>query len=208
MKITQVKHPLLQHKLSLLRDANISCHLFRELTSQIAEILTIEALKDIPTESITVNTWSGPTPGTKIDEKHLTIVPILRAGVGMLNGVLHYLNDTGVSVLGMYRDEKTLKPVPYYENCVKNIADCTALVIDPMLATGGSLADAIALLKERGCKHIKVMVIVAAPEGIAKLEKEHPDVELYIGAHDDHLNENGYIIPGLGDAGDKLFGTI
>ena len=208
MKITYVDHPLLQYKISQLRDASISCHNFRQITEQIAEILTLYALKDIEAEKTTVNTWSGPTEGLKIDENALTIVPFLRAGVGMLTGVLHYLNNTGVSVLGMQRNETTLEPEPYYEKCVKNLENRTALVIDPMLATGGSLADAIDLLKSRGCKRIKALVIVAAPEGIAKLEREHPDVELYIGAKDDHLNENGYIIPGLGDAGDKLFGTI
>lgn len=208
MPLTYLSHPLLQYKISKLRDANINCHSFRQITEQIAEIMTIEVLQDIPTETISVSTWSGSTPGVKIDEQKLTIVPILRAGVGMLNGVLHYLNDASVSVLGMYRNEDTLTPTPYYEKCVKNIAECTALVIDPMLATGGSLSDAITLLKSRGCKKIKAMVIVAAPEGIKKINTDHPDIELYVGALDDHLNENGYIIPGLGDAGDKIFGTI
>lgn len=208
MPLTYLNHPLLQYKISKLRDTNINCHTFRQITEQIAEIMTIEALKDIPTEAVTISTWSGPTSGIKINEQKLTIVPILRAGIGMLNGVLHLLNDTPVSILGMYRNEDTLTPTPYYEKCVKNIADCMALVIDPMLATGGSLSEAISFLKSRGCKKIKAMVIVAAPEGIKKISTDHPDIDLYVGALDDHLNQNGYIIPGLGDAGDKIFGTI
>lgn len=208
MPLTYLNHPLLQYKISKLRDTNINCHTFRQITEQIAEIMTIEALKDIPTEAVTISTWSGPTSGIKINEQKLTIVPILRAGIGMLNGVLHLLNDTSVSILGMYRNEDTLTPTPYYEKCVKNIADCMALVIDPMLATGGSLSEAISFLKSRSCKKIKAMVIVAAPEGIKKISTDHPDIDLYVGALDDHLNQNGYIIPGLGDAGDKIFGTI
>ena len=205
MPLTYLNHPLLQYKISKLRDTNINCHTFRQITEQIAEIMTIEALKDIPTEAVTISTWSGPTSGIKINEQKLTIVPILRAGIGMLNGVLHLLNDTSVSILGMYRNEDTLTPTPYYEKCVKNIADCMALIIDPMLATVGSLSEAISFLKSRGCKKIKAMVIVAAPEGIKKISTDHPDIDLYVGALDDHLNQNGYIIPGLGDAGDKIF---
>lgn len=208
MPVAYLNHPLLQYKISKLRDANINCHNFRQITEQIAEIMTIEALKDIHTEAVSVSTWSGPASGVKIDEQKLTIVPILRAGIGMLNGVLHFLNDTSVSVLGMYRNEDTLTPTPYYEKCVKNIDDCMAIVIDPMLATGGSLSEAISFLKSRGCQKIKALVIVAAPEGIKKISTVHPDIDLYVGALDDHLNQNGYIIPGLGDAGDKIFGTI
>lgn len=208
MPVTYLNHPLLQYKISKLRDANINCHNFRQITEQIAEIMTIEALKDIHTEAVSVSTWSGAASGVKIDEQKLTIVPILRAGIGMLNGVLHFLNDTSVSVLGMYRNEDTLTPTPYYEKCVKNIDDCMAIVIDPMLATGGSLSEAISFLKSRSCKKIKALVIVAAPEGIKKISTVHPDIDLYVGTLDDHLNQNGYIIPGLGDAGDKIFGTI
>ena len=185
MPVTYLNHPLLQYKISKLRDANINCHNFRQITEQIAEIMTIEALKDIHTEAVSVSTWSGPASGVKIDEQKLTIVPILRAGIGMLNGVLHFLNDTSVSVLGMYRNEDTLTPTPYYEKCVKNIDDCMAIVIDPMLATGGSLSEAMSFLKSRGCKKIKALVIVAAPEGIKKISTVHPDIDLYVGTLDD-----------------------
>lgn len=207
MKVVEVKHPLVKHKLGLMREENVSTKRFRELASEVGSLLTYEATADLETEKVTIQGWNGPVEIEQIKGKKITVVPILRAGLGMMEGVLVHVPSARISVVGVYRDEKTLKPVPYFHKLASNIDERMALIVDPMLATGGSMIATIDLLKKAGCNTIKVLVLVAAPEGIAALEQSHPDVELYTAAIDKGLNENGYIIPGLGDAGDKLFGT-
>ncbi len=207
MKIVEVKHPLVRHKLGLMRESDISTKRFRELAKEVGSLLTYEATADLPTEKVEINGWNGPVEVDQIKGKKVTVVPILRAGLGMMDGVLEHIPSARVSVVGIYRDEQTLQPVPYFEKIVSNIEDRLALVVDPMLATGGSMIATIDLLKAKGCKWIKIIVLVAAPEGIAALRAAHDDVELYCAAVDQGLNEKGYIMPGLGDAGDKIFGT-
>jgi len=207
MKITEVKHPLVQHKLGLMRASDVSTKNFRELASEVASLLTYVATDDLETEKITIDGWCGSVEVEQIKGKKIMVVPILRAGLGMMDGVLENIPSARIGVVGIYRDEETLKPVPYFQKLVADMEARVALVVDPMLATGGSMIATIDLLKKRGCRQIKVLVLVAAPEGIAALEQAHPDVELYMAAIDQKLNEKGYIIPGLGDAGDKLFGT-
>jgi len=207
MKITEVKHPLVQHKLGLMRASDVSTQNFRELASEVASLLTYVATDDLETEKITIDGWCGSVEVEQIKGKKIMIVPILRAGLGMMDGVLENIPNARIGVVGIYRDEETLKPVPYFQKLVADMEARVALVVDPMLATGGSMIATIDLLKKRGCRQIKVLVLVAAPEGVAALEQAHPDVELYTAAIDQKLNEKGYIIPGLGDAGDKLFGT-
>lgn len=207
MKIVEVKHPLVKHKLGLMREQDISTKRFRELAGEVGSLLTYEATADLQTETVTITGWHSPVTVERIKGKKITVVPILRAGLGMMEGVLEHVPSARISVVGMYRNEDTLEPVPYFQKLASNIAERMALVLDPMLATGGSMIATIDLLKQAGCQVIKVLVLVAAPEGIAALEKAHPDVELYTAAIDQGLNEHGYIIPGLGDAGDKLFGT-
>ena len=201
------KHPLIQHKLGLLRAADISTKNFRELAAEISMLLTYEATSDFPLESRTIETWDGVVDVQQIKGKKITIVPILRAGIGMLNGVIELLPNARISVVGLYRDEETLQPVAYFNKMAPNIDQRTALVVDPMLATGGSFNAAVDMVKEAGCTSIKGLFLVAAPEGIKAVTEKHPDVDIYVAAVDDHLNDDGYIIPGLGDAGDKLFGT-
>lgn len=207
MAIYEIKHPLIQHKLGLMRHDGISTKAFRELASEVGMLLTYEATRSLPTEHIEIECWSGPTQVEQIRGKKITVVPILRAGIGMLNGVLEAIPNAKVSVVGLYRDEETLKPVVYFQKLIEDIADRRAMVIDPMLATGGTLVATLDMLKEAGCKNIIGIFLVAAPEGIALLEEFHPDIDVYTAAIDSHLNEDGYIIPGLGDAGDKIFGT-
>lgn len=208
MKIVEVKHPLVKHKLGLMREADISTKAFRELANEIGSLLTYEATKDSEMEAIEIDGWSGNKVSVeRIKGKKVTVVPILRAGVGMMDGVLEHIPSARISVVGIYRDEETLKPVPYFKKLANDVDERLAIITDPMLATGGSMVATIDLLKEAGCKHIKVLVLVAAPEGVKALEEAHPDVELYTASIDSHLNEKGYIIPGLGDAGDKIFGT-
>ena len=207
MKIVEVNHPLIQHKLGIMREANISTKRFRELASEVGSLLTYEASKDFALEKVTIDSWNGPIEVEQIKGKKVTVVPILRAGLGMMDGVLELIPSARISVVGMYRNEETLEPVVYFEKLAGQIDERLALVIDPMLATGGSMIATIDLLKERGCQNIKALVLVAAPEGIEALEAAHPDIELYTASIDDHLNEQGYILPGLGDAGDKIFGT-
>lgn len=206
-KVVEVKHPLVQHKIGVMREAEISTKRFRELAAEVATLLTYEATRDLPMESITINCWAGPTQVQQIKGKKITIVPILRAGLGMLDGVMECIPGARISVVGIYRDEETLEPVTYFQKLVGDIAERQALIVDPMLATGGSLNATIDLLKQAGCQQIKCLVLVAAPEGIAAVAARHPEVEIYTAAIDSHLNAQGYIIPGLGDAGDKLFGT-
>lgn len=203
----EVKHPLIQHKLGLMRGGDISTKSFRELAREVSSLLTYVATSDLETERVTIDGWCGPVEVEQIKGKKIMVVPILRAGLGMMDGVLENIPNARIGVVGIYRDEETLKPVPYFQKLVADSQARVALVVDPMLATGGSMIATIDLLKQMGCRQIKVLVLVSAPEGIAALEQAHPDVELYTAAIDLQLNEKGYIIPGLGDAGDKLFGT-
>lgn len=200
-------HPLIKHKLGLMRQKDISTKDFRDLSAEVARLLTYEATKDLATEKKTIVGWAGKVEVEKIKGKKITVVPILRAGIGMLDGVFDLIPSAKVSVVGFYRNEKTLKPVQYYVKTASSMKERTALILDPMLATGGTLIATIDLLKEAGCKNIKGLFLVAAPEGIANVEKKHPDVDIYVAAVDECLNEIGYILPGLGDAGDKIFGT-
>lgn len=207
MAIYEVKHPLIQHKLGLMRQAELSTKQFRELASEVARLLTYEATKDMETEEITINGWAGPVSVHQIKGKKITVVPILRAGLGMMNGVLDMIPSARVSVVGLYRNEETLEPVGYYKKLSGGMEDRMALIIDPMLATGGSLLATIEMLKEAGCRRIRGLFLVAVPEGIDRIRQAHPDVDIYVASIDERLNEKGYIIPGLGDAGDKIFGT-
>ena len=207
MSVHEVQHPLIQHKLGLMRKSDLSTKQFRELASEVARLLTYEATKDLETETITVNGWAGPVSVRQIKGKKITVVPILRAGLGMMDGVLDMIPSAKVSVVGLYRNEETLEPVAYYEKLTSGMEERTALIIDPMLATGGSLLATIEMLKRAGCKRIKGLFLVAVPEGIERIGRAHPDVEIYVASIDERLNEKGYILPGLGDAGDKIFGT-
>ena len=207
MPVTVVDHPLVRHKLGILREDGVSTNNFRDLASEVAMLLTYEATKDLKTEKKVITGWAGEVTVEQIKGKKITVVPILRAGIGMMDGVLNMIPSAKVSVVGMYRNEDTLAPVRYYVKLAKEIHKRTALILDPMLATGGTLIATIDLLKEAGCKKIKGLFLVAAPEGLAKLEAAHPDVHVYVASIDERLNDVGYILPGLGDAGDKIFGT-
>jgi uracil phosphoribosyltransferase len=208
MPLNAIKHPLLAHKIALLRQNGISTKHFRELANEVASLLTYEATRNLPLEDREINGWQGEPINTQmLSGKKLSIVPILRAGLGMLDGVLTLVPNAKVSVVGLYRDEKTLNPVAYFDKVITDIDQRTALIIDPMLATGGTLLATIDLLKQKGCKKIIGLFLVASPEGLERVTKLHPDVDLFIAAVDDSLNEHGYILPGLGDAGDKIFGT-
>ncbi|CAH0991435.1 Uracil phosphoribosyltransferase [Sinobacterium norvegicum] len=207
MAVHEVRHPLVQHKLGKLREKEISTKRFRELTGELGTLLTYEATRNFETESYSIDTWAGTTTVEKIKGKKLTVVPILRAGVGMMDGVLSLIPSAKVSVVGLARDEETLEPTVYLEKLVSDIDQRTALIIDPMLATGGTLIETVNILKRAGCKDIMGLFLVAAPEGIEKVLAIHPDLEIYTASVDERLNENGYILPGLGDAGDKIFGT-
>ncbi|ATZ66584.1 uracil phosphoribosyltransferase [Acinetobacter haemolyticus] len=208
MSIQEIRHPLIRHKLGLLRRSDISTKNFRELAQEVTMLLTYEATKDLPVVDHEIDGWVGKVATQRIAGKKITIVPILRAGIGMLEGVLNLIPSAKVSVLGLERDEATLEVRTYYKKLVPDVANRLAMIIDPMLATGNSLIAAIDVLKASGCKDIRVMVLVAAPEGIAKVEAAHPDVRLYTASIDQGLNEEGYIVPGLGDAGDKIFGSV
>ncbi len=207
MNIHIVKHPLVQHKLGLLREGEISTYKFRTLTQELARLLAYEATRDFELETVGIAGWCGPIDVQQIKGKKVTIVPILRAGLGMMDGVLDLVPSAKISVVGLYRNEETLEPVPYFDKFVDSLDERIALIIDPMLATGGSMVATIDLLKRKGCKAIKAIVMVAAPEGVKAVNDAHPDVQIYTASLDSHLNEQGYIIPGLGDAGDKIFGT-
>ncbi|CUS47500.1 MAG: uracil phosphoribosyltransferase UppS [Idiomarinaceae bacterium HL-53] len=208
MPLHVIKHPLVQHKLGLMREQAISTKSFRELANELGNLLTYEATKDMPLETKEIKSWSdNPIKIRTLKGKKVTVVPILRAGIGMLDGVLTLIPSARVSVVGLYRDEETLQPVSYFEKFAGSIEERLALVIDPMLATGGSMIATLDMLKKHGCRDIRVLVLVAAPEGVEKVTAAHPDVDIYTAALDSHLNEHGYIIPGLGDAGDKIFGT-
>ena len=207
MKIVEVRHPLVQHKLGLMRRGDNSTKTFRELASEVAALLTYEATADLETEEATVEGWAGPIGIRRIKGRKVTLVPILRAGLGMLTGVLEMIPAAKVSVVGMRRDEATLLPETYYENLVGDIADRTVIILDPMLATGGTLVATVDMLKRAGATRIKGLFLVAAPEGLRVLEAAHPDIEVYVASIDERLNDQGYILPGLGDAGDRIFGT-
>ena len=207
MSIFEIKHPLVQHKLSLMRGKHMSTRSFRQLAAEVGSLLTYEATKDLELEDYQMDGWDGKLTGQRIVGKKATVVPILRAGIGMLDGVLDLMPSAKISVVGLYRDEETLEPVTYFEKLASHMDQRMALIIDPMLATGGSMNATIDLIKKAGCTDIRALVLVAAPEGIKKVQAAHPDVDIYTASIDDHLNEDGYIIPGLGDAGDKIFGT-
>jgi uracil phosphoribosyltransferase len=207
MAVHVATHPLVKHKLGLMRRKNISTKNFRELSSEVARLLTYEATKDIEIEEVEIEGWAGPVTVERIKGKKITVVPILRAGLGMMDGVLDLIPSARVSVVGLYRNEETLEPVTYYEKMTSAMDQRIALILDPMLATGGTLIATIDLIKKAGCTNIRGIFHVAAPEGIKKVEKHHPDVDIYVAAVDERLNSSGYILPGLGDAGDKIFGT-
>ena len=207
MPVIEVTHPLVRHKVGLLREASLSTKSFREITAELGRLLTYEATADFPLEKTMVQCWSGPIEVEQIAGKKVTVVPILRAGLGMQAGVLDLIPNAKVSVVGLARNHETLQPENYFERFVGQLDERTAIIIDPMLATAGSMIATVSLLKSRGCTDIRALVLVAAPEGIAALELAHPDVRCWTAAVDSHLNEVGYIIPGLGDAGDKIFGT-
>ena len=200
-------HPLVQHKISLLRDKNTGTKEFKELVGEIATLLCYEATRDLPTKEVEVETPMGVARCNVLAGRKLALVPILRAGLGMVDGMLTLLPAAKVGHIGMYRNEETLEPVEYYCKLPSDIAERDVMVLDPMLATGGSAVDAIAQIKKRGAKSIKFLAIIAAPEGLERLHAAHPDVDIYVAALDEKLNENGYIVPGLGDAGDRIFGT-
>ncbi|MEM7420744.1 MAG: uracil phosphoribosyltransferase [Pseudomonadota bacterium] len=208
MAVHEITHPLIAHKLGLMRNAKISSKDFRELASEVGNLLTYEATRTLPTERAKIRSWSGDEVEVRqIKGKKITVVPILRAGLGMLEGVLELIPNAKISVVGLYRDEESLQPVAYFDKVVKNIDERTALIVDPMLATGGTLIATIDLLKKKGCTKIMGLFLVAAPEGIRAVVDAHPDVDIFTAAIDERLNDKGYILPGLGDAGDKIFGT-
>ena len=207
MTVHVADHPLIKHKLGLMRQHDISTKDFRDLSSEVARLLTYEASKDLPVYKKTIQGWAGPVEVEKLKGKKITIVPILRAGLGMMDGVIDLIPSAKVSVVGYYRNEETLQPVEYYVKTANDIEERVALILDPMLATGGTLLATIETLKKAGCKTIKGLLLVAAPEGIKRVTEAHPDIEIYVAAVDERLNEVGYILPGLGDAGDKIFGT-
>ena len=200
-------HPLLQHKLSILRDETTSVTEFRQVVSEIATLMCYDATRDLPLEEVEVQTPVAKATVKKIAGKKLAIVPILRAGLGMVDGILTLIPGAKVGHIGLFRDPETLEPVKYYCKMPSDIAERDVIILDPMLATGGSASAAIDFIKEYGVTNIKLMNILAAPEGIARIQKDHPDVPIYVAACDEKLNDHGYIVPGWGDAGDRIFGT-
>ena len=206
-KVIVTDHPLIQHKLTLMRDKNTGSKDFRELLTEISMLMGYEITRNVQLEEIEIETPVTKTKSKVISGKKLGIVPILRAGLGMVDGLVSLTPAAKVGHVGLYRDPETLKPVEYYCKLPKDCAEREVFVVDQMLATGGSSSAAIQMLKDKGVKNIRLMCIIAAPEGVKKMQEDHPDVDVYIGALDDHLNEHGYIVPGLGDAGDRIFGT-
>ena len=206
-KVHVLDHPLLQHKLSILRDEATGVKEFREVVTEIATLMCYEATRDLPLEEIEIKTPLATAKFKSIAGKKLAIVPILRAGLGMVDGILTLIPSAKVGHIGLYRDPETLAPVEYYCKMPSDIAERDVIVLDPMLATGGSASAAIQFMKNYGVKNIKLMNILAAPEGVKRIQDDHPDIELYVAAVDECLNDHGYIVPGLGDAGDRIFGT-
>ncbi|MCR6098560.1 uracil phosphoribosyltransferase [Salipaludibacillus agaradhaerens] len=206
-KVYVFDHPLIQHKLTYIRNKNTGTKEFRELTNEIAGLMAFEITRELPLREVDVETPVGPAKCKMISGKKLGIIPILRAGLGMVDGILELIPAAKVGHVGLYRDPETLKPVEYYVKLPKDIEERELIVVDPMLATGGSAIEAINVMKARGAKNIKLMCLVAAPEGVEEMKKVHPEVDIYLAALDEKLNEKGYIVPGLGDAGDRLFGT-
>jgi uracil phosphoribosyltransferase len=207
MPVIEVTHPLVRHKVGLLREHGISTKKFRELTGELARLLAYEATADFPLERATIACWSGPVEVDQIAGRKVTLVPILRAGLGMLDGLLDMIPNAKVSVVGLARDHETLQPVHYFERFVGHLDERTAIILDPMLATAGSMIATADMLQRKGCRDIRALVLVAAPEGVRALQAAHPELRCWTAAVDSHLDEDGYIIPGLGDAGDKIFGT-
>lgn len=208
MQVNVINHPLIQHKLTLMRNKETGTKDFRELLEEISMLMTYEITRDFPLEEVDIETPVTKCKGRVLAGRKVGVVPILRAGLGMLNGVVNMIPAARVGHVGMYRDPATLKPVEYYCKLPSDVAERTLIVVDPMLATGGSSAAALSLLKEKGAKSMVLMCLVAAPEGVEVINKEHPDVPLYVAAVDEKLNDKGYIVPGLGDAGDRIFGTL
>ncbi len=202
-----VDHPLIVHKLSIMRNKKTGSKDFRELLNEIAMLMAYELTRDLPTEDIEIETPVCKMTAKKISGKKLAVVPILRAGIGMVDGILALVPVAKVGHIGLYRDPETHMPVEYYSKFPQDIEDRIVILVDPMLATGGSACDALDILKKRGCRNIRFMALVAAPEGVAKVQAAHPDVDIYVAALDERLNDHAYIVPGLGDAGDRIFGT-
>ena len=206
-KITEIKHPLVLHKLAYIRDKNTGAKEFRELVHEVSMLIAYEVTRDLQLEEVDVETPIAWTKCKTLAGKKIAVVPILRAGLGMVDGVLTLIPAAKVGHIGLYRDEETLKPVEYFCKLPTDIGERDVIVTDPMLATGGSASDALSMLKARGAKNIKLMCLIAAPEGIKKVMDDHPDVDIFVASIDERLNDHGYIIPGLGDAGDRLYGT-
>lgn len=207
MSAIVVNHPLIRHKLALLRKADTATSKFRALTREITNLLTYEATRDLALDPTVIDGWAGSIEAEKLTGKKVVVVPILRAGLGMMQGVLDLIPSARVSVVGLYRNEETLEPVEYYKKFNPDIAARDAIIVDPMLATGHSMSAAVTMLQNEGCQNVKALCLVAAPEGVECMRVRHPDVQVFTAALDERLNENGYILPGLGDAGDRLFGT-
>ena len=206
-KVHVFDHPLIQHKLSIMRKTETGPKEFRELLEEISMLMVYEVTRDLPTEEVEIETPICKTTVKMLAGKKLGIVPILRAGLGMVDGISNMIPACRIGHIGLYRDPETLEPVEYYCKLPHDAQERELLVLDPMLATGGSASDAITMIKKRGCKHIRLVNLIAAPEGIARVQQDHPDVDIYVAGLDSHLNDHGYIVPGLGDAGDRLFGT-
>ncbi len=206
-KVHVFDHPLIQHKLTIMRQTTTGPKEFRELLEEISMLMVYEVTRDLPTIDVEIETPICKTTQKMLAGKKLGIVPILRAGLGMVDGIMNMIPACRIGHIGLYRDPETLEPVEYYCKLPADAEERELLLLDPMLATGGSASDAITLIKKRGCKHIRLVNLIAAPEGIAKVQADHPDVDIYVAGLDSHLNDHGYIVPGLGDAGDRLFGT-
>jgi uracil phosphoribosyltransferase len=207
VSVTEVRHPLIQHKLSYLRDKDTPTVHFRKLVEEVTLLLTYEATKDLPTEDVDIETPLEVTPAPRIQGKKVAVCPILRAGLGMLDGVLTLISGARVGFIGLYRNEETLQPVEYYVKLPQDVAERDVILLDPMLATGNSTAHAVRLVKDAGASSVRLISIIAAPEGVENIQSNHPDVQIVVAAIDRALNERGYIVPGLGDAGDRLYGT-